>query len=619
MPRSNNTWPAAAALLIILGSTSSSIRSASAFVPLASTTGSCPSRHAGTSLLPVSATPVSPTTQPSSTSGGGDSSSSNDNESQFKDLHEANMALDAIAMKCSNPSKEPIISRADQCQSQWEAMRGSSLEPDTVSFNTVLKAWSRCCQALADYKKQGNNNPPMVTSGMEGMQLASQDHPQVYTAKDAAERATLLLLSQEQEYENGNLAESARPDTTSYNEAIGAWARSGVAEAPHNAERILKRMMDHETVEPDGISYNGVVEAWAYSGKPESLEKVKQIWQKMEKLYAESNGKEAEGKNPIKPTIRTVNCILQAHAKRAQELVEARDVDSARKVARDAEEFLDLMKDRYKKTNDPDHMPDVMTYTTVMDTFGRCGRYHATLRAQALLDELKGLYEKSGRQNPKLKPNVRTYTSLITAWSKTRSPDSPSEAERLLVEMEKSGDPDVLPNARSFTAVIHTWGRSADHTKAQRALKVLQTMKAVAKETGRKDAAPTIIAYNACLDSCARCQGNVDQQTAALKIAFAVLKAINLDPTMEATAMTYATILRAISFLLEPGDQRNQVGKTVFEKAVKAGMVDFRVLLQLKKSVHSTILSEVLQGVQQDRSGNFDFNAIPPGWNRNVR
>ena len=51
----------------------------------------------------------------------------------------------------------------------------------------------------------------------------SSDHPQVYTARDAAERATLLLLSQEQDYDNGIIEASARPDTLSYNEAIGTY------------------------------------------------------------------------------------------------------------------------------------------------------------------------------------------------------------------------------------------------------------------------------------------------------------------------------------------------------------------------------------------------------------
>lgn len=598
MSPKNNTWPAAAMVLLMLGAASKP--SAAAFAPYSPATFSPAS-----TLLKVAAEPRAPE---------GAAASSNDsyNFDQYKDLHEANMALNDIAVKCGNARQEPVIARADECQSQWEAMRGSVMEPDTVSFNTVLKAWSKCCQALADYKKHDFVTISNTGSG------TSQDHPQVYTAKDAAERATLLLLSQEQDFENGSLEESARPDTLSYNEAITAWAKSGCAEAPTNAERLLKRMLDHEYINPDVISYNGVVDAWAYSGKPEAVQKVKQIWQHMEQLYAD--GDEGD-ENRIKPTIRTVNSIITAHAKRVQESVESRDIDGARKTARDAEEYLDLMKERYEQTQDPDHMPDVMTYTTVMDTYGRCGRYHSTLRAKALLDELKDVYRQ--HKNPKQKPNVRTYTSLITAWSKTRSPDSPQEAESLLKELLNSKDPELEPNSRTFTAVIHAWGRSADHTKAERALKLLQAMKAMEKEATSKsrkqEVKPTLVSYNAALDACARCQGDLQQQTDALKIAFAVLKAVQQDKSLEANSVTFATLLRACSFLLQPGDQRNHVGTMIFEKAQKAGMADYRVLLQLIKTVDSTVLPELLGELPQDRRGNFDFSQAPPGWSRNVR
>lgn len=388
----------------------------------------------------------------------------------------------------------------------------------------------------------------------------------------------------------------------------GAWAKSGVQEAPQNAERLLKRMMDHEYIQPDGISYNAVVDAWAYSGKPEAVQKVKQIWQKMEQLYSEDER--------IKPTIRTVNSIIQAHTKQVQDCIDNRDVEGARKLAREADEFLDFMRERYEQTKDQDHMPDVMTYTSVMDAYGRCGRYHSTLRAKAILDGLKDLYKET--EDPKLKPNFRTYTCLIGAWSKTRSPDSPAEAEKLLQEMLDSNDPDMLPNTRTFTSVIYAWGRSNYADKSQRVLKVLKRMKDLYKE-GNTEAKPSLIAYNAALDACARCQGHLEQQTEALKIAFAILKTIQADPYLEANVVTYSTLLRACSFLLPAGEERNKIGTAVFEKAKKAGMVDFRVLLQLKKVVDGAVLQVLLEGLPQDSRGTFDFNNVPPGWNRNVR
>jgi Pentatricopeptide repeat domain len=409
--------------------------------------------------------------------------------------------------------------------------------------------------------------------------------------------------------------------------STAAWAKSGVAEAPQNAERLLKRMLEHEYIHPDGISYNSVVDAWAYSGRPESLQKVRQIWQHMEQLYADGTKNQNEDDNQdqkiiIKPTIRTVNSIIHAHSKRVQEFAEARDFDSARKTAREAEEFLELMKERYEQTQDPDHMPDVTTYTSVMDTYGRCGRYASTIKAKELLEELQDLYEETG--NPRLKPNVRTYTSLITAWSKTKSNESPMAAQALLDEMCNSKDPDLQPNMRTFTSVIQAWGRSPDHTKAQRALKLLQLLKQQHNEATnpnlKAELKPSLITYNAALEACCRCQGDLEQQMGALKIAFAILKAINQrDSGLTASHVTYATVLRACCFLLQPGEQRNKVATAVFEQAKKAGMVDFKVLFQLRKSVEAGVLAELLQGLPQDRQGIFDFNSAPPTWSRNVR
>jgi hypothetical protein len=139
----------------------------------------------------------------------------------YANVQEANRALDALAMKCGSPSLESVIARADECQSQWENMRLTSVPPDTVSLNIVLKAWGKCCQSLADYKKQAA--VPAAISNQAVDVGVHNDHPPVYTAKDAAERATLLLLSQEQDYQNEILPESARPDAYSYNEVIGMY------------------------------------------------------------------------------------------------------------------------------------------------------------------------------------------------------------------------------------------------------------------------------------------------------------------------------------------------------------------------------------------------------------
>lgn len=255
--------------------------------------------------------------------------------------------------------------------------------------------------------------------------------------------------------------------------SLDAWAKSRVDDAPQACERLLKRMLDHDTIEPDTISYNGVLDALHTSG---DLERIGKIYRHMQHEYEEN------GNTLVKPTIRTVNSIITAHAKR----VSALKGDEALECAKNAHSLLNEMKQKYEETGDEDYQPDIHTYTGVMDAYGRCAMLDATLEAEKLLKELK--------EHPTLEPSTRSYTSLITAWSKTRSYKSPQNAEALLEEMELSES--TKPNARTYTAVIQTWARSRDATKPQRALRILKHMKELA-QNGDTNARPNLITYNA--------------------------------------------------------------------------------------------------------------------------
>ena len=388
-----------------------------------------------------------------------------------------------------------------------------------------------------------------------------------------------------------------------------AWAKSRVDEAPQAAERVLKLMMDNERIEPDTLSYQGVLEAWAQSGKQDSLERVKQIYDHMHSLRD-------SGKN-IKPSVRTANAIVHAHAKRAAAITYQYDpasFEKAYKCAEDAHGILKEMKQRFAETNDPDDQPDVMTYTSVMDAYARVGNYKATQQAELLMRELKNEYEKT--RNQKLRPNYRTYTSLVTAWSRTRSHESPGRVEQLLMEM--GDDPVTMPNTRTYTSVIQCWAKSKDATKAKRALKILREMKDKFKETNNDEVRPNIITYNAAIDACARCQGNSEQQTEALKIAFAISKAIDADPFVQPNSTTFVTLLNVAAFLLPAGTERNSVASAVFEKAKKAGLVEASTIKSLRKAVDGEVFQQLLECVV-DRNGGADLSEIPAAWSKNVQ
>ena len=242
-------------------------------------------------------------------------------------------------------------------------------------------------------------------------------------------------------------------------------------------------MLDHPDLEPDTLSYNGVLESWANSKRDEGIERALRIWRHMETLLEQGNTR-------VKPTVRTVNSIIAAYAKRIQNL------NASSEAAQAVHGLLTEMVQRYKRTRHVDDQVDVMTYTGVMDAYARCASLEAAELAEGVLKELKDAYRSTGTTtNNKLQPNVRTYTSLITAWAKTKNKKSPRRAEELLLEMKAGGDV-TKPNSRSYTGVIQAWARSRDPTKPQRALRLLKVMKERSKQ-GDPNVHPNLIAYNA--------------------------------------------------------------------------------------------------------------------------
>ncbi len=502
-------------------------------------------------------------------------------------LKELNDHLQKLVEKCGS-MKEPVIVRAAECQALWEeAKQSSNFEPDGYSFQHVLSGWNQCTQALVRSRRNRQSLPSQSASSTVTVD--------VYTPLDAAKRATSLLFAYDE------------PDLEAYNTVMDAWSKSRVQEAPEAAERLLKRMMDDESVEPSTNTYNLLIDAWANSDKPNSLDKAVQIYRHMERLRTDET-------KSVSPNIRTVNAVLHAYAKKSAQHTSQNTqagFEEAAKCAASSLELLEEMKERYKETGDANWQPDMATYTSVMDVHSRCATYRATRTAGDLLNELKGLYEKTG--NFRHKPNFRTYTTLVTAWSRTRSDESPQRVESIMKEMRLSGE---KPNSRTYTAAIQCWARARDPLKAKRVLKLLMEMREEYKETGNEHIRPTTLTYNTAIDACARCQGSPEQKTESVKIAFAILKTIEMDDEIKPNSSTYSTLIRALNFLMPRGEDRNKVGKAVFEKSKKAGLVDNETLKNLKMVLDSTSLHDALEG-NLDRNGELNLSTLPSAWKKN--
>lgn len=160
--------------------------------------------------------------------------------------------------------------------------------------------------------------------------------------------------------------------------------------------------------------------------------------------------------------------------------------------------------------------PDVRSYTKVINALSRSMRPDAGELAESILDKMENVY-MSG-ENPSAKPNTFTYTAAIEAYANSGAEGSLEKTEELLERMiarYQSGDPDVLPNTRCFNAAISAYAKSDFPGAAQQAEYWLNRMDSLYM-SGLQDAKPNSFNYNSLITAWANCQ---DDDSSAQKAA----------------------------------------------------------------------------------------------------
>lgn len=519
---------------------------------------------------------------------------------------------------------------ADGADAKGEEVK---FRPNVVSYNMVLGAWAKATQALAEGRGRGTPDSKLDTNMAE---------VNVYTPSDAATRAEMILHEMETSYLYGK--SSIAPDVTSYNSVLDALAKARGRDSMDRAEALVRRMVylskgveqvkdgvikdeivngssEHwADAAPDTITYNSLIESLDHT--QEGLDRAVQILDMLEKEYIE------HGNERLKPNIRTANQVINAYAKHSTEkskrgyFENKEDREEAWNNAEKARSLLEKMKKLYDDTGDKEVRPDAATVTTVIDAYARVGLSKSASKADALLSDMKKMNYAP--------PNFRTYTAVATAWAKTPSDDrSLDRVKELVKEMEEvnadmeantKGDipraKSVKPNTRTYTTLISAWAKSQEPTKAQEALKILKKMRTMA-EGGDMDVKPSVYTYNAVIDACSRCQGPGDHQVEALKIAFAVNKAIKADSGVAANPTTFANLMKCAKYLIPRGEQRNSVATAVFEGAKKAGLANGAVLKEFVMCADRDVFDEVA-GELVDMYGHVSFDSIPKAWRKNV-
>lgn len=156
-------------------------------------------------------------------------------------------------------------------------------------------------------------------------------------------------------------------------------------------------------------------------------------------------------------------------------------------------------------------------------------------------------YNAEGGQDD-LKPDGRSFNTVINAVARSRDPGCADRAKHLLDEMGRlfdEGNEDLLPDALTFGAIINAYANSFEEGASDMAAQLLQHMESLS-QFGFDKARPTTFVYNACINAYAK-----DPQMSCAEKAEQLLTSMEKryddqnDYRIQPDCISYSTVINA--------------------------------------------------------------------------
>ena len=218
-----------------------------------------------------------------------------------------------------------------------------------------------------------------------------------------------------------------------------------------------------------------------------------------------------------------------------------------------------------------------------------------------------------------LKPTSQTYNMVLNAWSKSRSPEASTRAQKILLYMEegyKGGNLDVKPDVVAFTTVMDTIAKSKEKGKARAARDILTRMNAI-YNSGDKLMRPNVISYGTVLNACAYTFIKDDKEE-ALAIAKEIFQEIKTKPWLNRNHIIYASFFKVIAKCIPRRDERREaLVRPIFRECCLSGQVSSLVLENLRSAVPIEVYNDLL-GEEHNDSLCISVDDLPKSWTCNA-
>ena len=269
----------------------------------------------------------------------------------------------------------------------------------------------------------------------------------------------------------------------------------------------------------------------------------------------------------ISPQILLIDKKRTTAAAQAQELfIEMKDLHLRQRQAN--QDWYDALSENHLNNDQVSQgpprvwvKPNVRSYSTVMDAYARLGTREAAERVEALLHELEQAYSDSssrssnGNNNNEesLRPTLITYNTVLAAWS--RVPGAHDKCLTLL-QSQMPVSPDVI----SYNSCLHALAQSDLPNAGEQAEALLRSMpqnsamktKVDDDETTNKATVvyPNSRSYTTCMH--AWNHSRRPEKAIALFEEMRQLYEETQDPHLQPNCVSYATVIHAYALSHDP-------------------------------------------------------------------
>ena len=428
-------------------------------------------------------------------------------------------------------------------------VRGGSIGPNNVSYNTCIFAWTKS-----------------YSYGDEATYTATRAEEVLAKMEKRSERMTKKLAIAS----SPSFSYCRQPNVISYSSIIDCWSRSGSLKGAMKAQRLLDKMEslylsgENKLLKPNIITYTSVLTAYARTNTVEGARRAQKLLGRVKDLYAESKDKD------IKPNIVSYFAVIDGWAR-----------SNSTEAGMKAESILTELESSYREEGDRTMRPDVRVYARVIAAHVKSNNLESFKPAEKIVHRMERCSKTCNNNSALAKPNVVIYNTLINEYARRRQSRN---ALRILNQMDTYNSAQVekdkvQADEHTLNGLLYALSTSNEKGKSRKALKILERLEN-SHINEAWDVKPSTRSYNFVINACANSfQGDDKEKCEAIEIAMNDYSKLVTSSYAELDRFTFISLLKACGKLLPAESERRQnCVMGIFHSCCDEGLVDDDIL-----------------------------------------